>query len=111
MKKELIKYDDFDKLDLRVGEIKTAVNLEKSKKLLLLTVDFGEDYGIVEILAGIALSYTPEQLVGNKYIFVANLEPRPMMGKVSNGMMLAGGDEITYLTQVSAEIPNGVQLH
>jgi len=111
MKKELIKYDDFDKLDLRVGEIKTAVNLEKSKKLLLLTVDFGEDYGTVEILAGIALSYTPEQLIGNKYIFVANLEPRPMMGKVSNGMMLAGGEEITHLTQVSADIPSGTQLH
>lgn len=111
MKKELINYDDFDKLDLRVGEIKNAENLEKSKKLLLLTVDLGEDYGIVEILAGIALSYTPEQLVGNKYIFVANLAPRPMMGKVSNGMMLAGGEETTHLTQVSADIPNGAQLH
>ena len=111
MKKELIKYDDFDKLDLRVGEIKTAINLEKSQKLLLLTVDLGEEYGTVEILAGIALQYTPEQLIGNKYIFVANLEPRPMMGKVSNGMMLAGGDETVYLTQVSADIPNGTPLH
>lgn len=111
MKKELIKYDDFDKLDLRVGEIKTAVNVEKSKKLLLLTVDFGEDYGVVEILAGIALSYTPEQLIGNKYLFVANLEPRPMMGKVSNGMMLAGGEETVYLIQVSADIPGGTPLH
>ena len=111
MKKELVKYEDFDRLDLRVGEVKTAENLEKSKKLLLLTVDFGEDYGVVEILAGIALSYTPEQLIGNKYIFIANLEPRPMMGKVSNGMMLAGGEETVYLTQVSSDIPNGTQLH
>lgn len=111
MKKELVNYDDFDKLDLRIGEVKTAENLEKSKKLLLLTVDFGEDYGMVEILTGIALQYTSEQLTGNKYIFVANLEPRPMMGKISNGMMLAGGEETTYLTQVSADIPNGTQLH
>lgn len=111
MKKELVKYEDFDKLDLRVGEIKSAENLEKSKKLLLLTVDLGEDYGVVEILAGIALSYTSEQLVGNKYIFIANLEPRPMMGKVSSGMMLAGGGETTYLTQVSSNIPSGTQLH
>ncbi len=111
MKKDYINYEQFDKLDLRVGEVKTAVNLEKSKKLLLLTVDFGTDYGIVEILAGIALSYTPEQLIGNKYIFIANLEPRPMMGKVSNGMMLAGGEEIIYLTQVSSSIPSGTSLH
>jgi len=111
MKKDFVDYEQFSALDLRVGEVKTAINIEKSKKLLCLTVDFGEDYGVVEILAGIALQYTPEQLVGNKYIFIANLNPRQMMGKTSNGMMLAGGEETIYLTQVSSDIPNGTSLH
>ena len=83
MKKDTIAFTDFNKLDLRVGEVKEASLLEGSKKLILLKVDLGEDYGIVEILSGLAEFYQPDELIGNKYIFLANLEPKKIMGKNS----------------------------
>ena len=88
MKKDVIVFSDFNKLDLRVGEVKNASLLEGSKKLITLQVDLGEDYGVVEILSGLAEFYKPEDLIGNKYIVLANLEPKKMMGKDSNGMIL-----------------------
>ena len=89
MKKPIAEFEDFAKLDIRVGHIKEVVAMEKSQKLLSLTVDLGEDYGTVTILSGIAQYYTPEQLTGKKTFFIANLAPRPMMGLVSNGMLMA----------------------
>ncbi len=89
MKKQNCTYSDFQKLDLRVGEIKEAQHLEGSKNLLVLHVDFGTDYGVVEILSGIAREYKPEKLIGNKYLFIANLEPKKLMGRFSNGMIFA----------------------
>jgi methionyl-tRNA synthetase len=89
MKKTVVEFEDFAKLDIRVGLIKKVVAIEKSQKLLNLTVDLGEDYGTVTILSGIAQHYTPEQLTGKKTFFIANLAPRPMMGLVSNGMLMA----------------------
>ena len=88
MKKDLIAFPDFNKLDLRVGEVKEASLLEGSKKLIIMKIDLGEDYGIVEILSGLAEFYAPVDLIGNKYIVLANLEPKKMMGKDSNGMIL-----------------------
>ncbi|NTU74161.1 hypothetical protein HGB07_08550 [Candidatus Roizmanbacteria bacterium] len=108
MKKSLITYDDFDKLDIRIGEIKEAAPVEKSTKLLSLMVDFGEDYGVVEILSGIAQYYTPDELVGKKIPFIANLEPRKMMGKFSNGMiMCADTEEKPTLFDIVSGVPNG----
>lgn len=92
MKKDTIAFPDFAKLDLRVGEVKEASLLEGSKKLIVLKVDLGEDYGIVEILSGLAEFYAPDDLVGNKYIVLANLEPKQMMGRDSNGMILVADD-------------------
>lgn len=89
MKKDNIAFGDFMKLDLRVGLVVKAQPLEASQKLIELTVDLGEDYGTVTILAGIRQFYEPEQLQGKKFVFVANLDPKPMAGSVSNGMMLA----------------------
>lgn len=89
MKKAVIQYSDFQKLDIRAGEIKEASRLEGSRNLLQLKVDLGEDYGIVEILSGIANEYKPENLVGKKFPFLANLEPKKMLGKYSNGMIFA----------------------
>lgn len=88
MKKPLIEFADFLKLDARVGEIKTATKVETSNKLLEVTVDLGEEYGVVTILSGIAKHYTPESLIGKKVPVVANLAPKPMAGKVSNGFIL-----------------------
>lgn len=88
MKKDIISFPDFAKLDFRVGEVLEASLLEGSKKLIILKVDLGEDYGTVEILSGLAPIYIPSDLQGNKYIVLANLEPKQMMGRNSNGMIL-----------------------
>lgn len=89
MKKPIISYDDFAKLDIRVGLVKTAEEVEGSQKLLRLTVDFGEDYGVVTILSGIKPWYQAAELAGRKFLFLANMEPKKLMGELSNGMILA----------------------
>lgn len=111
MKKPNCSYADFSKLDLRIGEIKNAAKLEGSEKLLVLLVDFGEDYGMVEILSGIAKLYAPEKLIGNKYLFIANLEPRKLMGRFSNGMIFATDTSPKFqLIKVPKKLKNGTAL-
>ena len=78
---------DFDKLDLRVGQVLEAAPVPKSKKLLKLLVDLGSEKRT--IVSGIALTYEPEQLIGKKFIVVANLAPATLMGIESQGMILA----------------------
>lgn len=94
-KPELISIDDFARLDLRVGEIKEAEKVEKSKKLIKLKVDIGTETR--QVVAGIASCYTAEDLVGKKIILVANLKPAKLMGIESQGMILAAnsGEKIT----------------
>ncbi|KAA3647383.1 MAG: methionine--tRNA ligase [Bacteroidetes bacterium] len=84
--KEFISFDDFMKLDIRVGEIKTAIPVKKSDKLLQLEVDLGNE--VRTILSGIAKAYSPEELVGKQVQVLCNLPPRKMMGIESNGMIL-----------------------
>jgi methionyl-tRNA synthetase len=111
MKKDLIQYPDFQKLDIRIGEVKSAEHLEGSNKLLKLMVDLGPDYGEVQILSGIAKEYEPETLIGKKYPFIANLEPKPMMGTTSNGMICAADVEgKAVLIPVDSSIPNGTLI-
>jgi len=93
MIKETIKFDDFMKLDIRVGEVIDAKDFEESEKLLELTVDLGDDYGEKTIFAGIKKWYSSEEIKGKKMLFLANLEHRKMMGRESQGMMLAVDDE------------------
>ena len=90
--KPLINYDDFAKLDLRVGKITHCEEKEGSEKLLRLKVDFGEE-GERNILSGIKQWYSPADLIGKSYIFVLNLEPRKMMGEYSEAMILAAEGE------------------
>jgi methionine--tRNA ligase beta chain len=86
-----ITYDQFSSVDLRVGFVKTAIKVPKKDKLLQLEVDVGEDKPRT-IIAGLALTFTPEQLVGQRVIVVANLAPRDFgKGLVSHGMLLATG--------------------
>ena len=87
----LISYDDFAKIQLRVGQILTAERVEKSEKLVKLSVDLGEPEPR-QIIAGIGKRYAPDELVGRKIAVVANLKPAKLMGQVSNGMLLAGSD-------------------
>ena len=88
----LIEYDDFMKVDLRVAVVQAAEKVEKSKKLLKLTVDAGEAKPR-QIVAGISEHYAPEDLVGKRVIIVANLKPRKLMGLESQGMLLAASDD------------------
>ena len=88
---ELISYDDFMKVDLRVAKIVEAERVPKSKKLMKLLVDTGTEQRT--IVAGIAEAYEPEALVGRTITIVANLKPAKLMGIESNGMVLAGSEE------------------
>ena len=86
-----ITIEDFAKVQLKIGEIKTADRVEGATKLLRLTVDIGEETPR-QILAGIAESYAPETLVGRKIVVVANLAPRKLRGFESQGMLMAATD-------------------
>ncbi len=89
---EPISIDDFKKVEIRIGEIKSAEKIEGSDKLLKLKVNFGSEER--QVLSGIAAYFpNPEELVGKKCPFVTNLAPRMMMGLESQAMILAtGGD-------------------
>jgi methionine--tRNA ligase beta chain len=83
----MISFEDFQKIDLRVGKIIKVEKIEGSEKLLKLKVDLGKE--VRQIVAGIAKFYKPEDLVGKEIIVVANLEPKKLMGLESQGMLLA----------------------
>ncbi len=91
--KPTITYEDFDKLDLRVGKVTAAEAPEWSQKLLQFTVDFGSEIGEKIILSGIKQWYAPEEFVGNLYVFVVNLAERKMGPGVSQGMMIMADGE------------------
>lgn len=89
---EKIKYEDWRKVEIKIGQILSAERIEKSEKLLKLSVNFNEPAGPRQIVSGIA-KFFPDiaVLVGKKCAFVTNLEPKPLMGLESNGMILAVG--------------------
>lgn len=107
--KPVIPFDDFAKLDLRIGKIIQCVKKEGSEKLLRLTVDFGIE-GQRTILSGIAPFYDPEQLTGKQFVFVINLEPRRLMGEESNGMILAADGDKPELLQTDSAVENGAAV-
>jgi len=82
--------DDFMKIDLRTGKIIEAEKIKKSKKLLKLKVDIGSE--VRQVVAGIAESYEPDQLINRTIILVANLKPAKLMGIESQGMLLAANN-------------------
>ncbi len=86
-----ISFDDFAKLDLRVGTIRSAEKVEKADKLLKLSVDIGEASPRT-VISGIAQHFAPEQVIGQQVVLVANLEPRKMRGVESQGMVLMAED-------------------
>ncbi len=85
--KPTIEYDDFAKLDLRIGKVVEVGTHPNADKLLVLKVDLGGE--IRQILAGIRAFYSPEALLGREIVVVANLAPRKMRGLESQGMLLA----------------------
>ena len=104
--KESIEFQDVSKLDLRVATVLEAVNIPKSKKLLKLTVDLGFEKRT--IVAGIALSYLPGDIIGKKIVVVANLKPAILMGVESQGMVLAGSDRLKLEVLAIQDLPNGI---
>jgi methionyl-tRNA synthetase len=97
-KMELITFDDFKKLDLRVAKVLSAAPVEKTDKLMRIQIDLGTEKR--QIVAGIAKAYKPEDLVGKSIAVVANLQPAVIRGVESNGMLLAASkaDEVVVLT-------------
>lgn len=106
---ETISYEDFSKLDIRVGTIKEAKPHPDADKLIILTIDEGEKQR--QLVAGIKESYKEEELIGKKIVFLANLEPKKLRGELSQGMILAAvdGNNISLLT-VDKDIPNNAKV-
>ena len=90
--KEWFAFDDFQKMELKVGHIKTCRKLEKSTKLLCSEVDLGEGR-FRSIISGAAEFYTPEELTNRRVLVVANLKPVKLMGEISEGMILFSDDK------------------
>ncbi|MEY3646885.1 MAG: Methionine--tRNA ligase [Bacteroidota bacterium] len=108
--KEIIDFDSFAKMDIRIGQITAAEKVEKSKKLLKLTVNDGiKDR---TILSGIAEHFEPTAIVGKQVSFLANLAPRKIMGQESEGMILMAEDADGSLAfiQPSKEVWNGASI-
>lgn len=104
--KDTIHYEDFAKLDLRMGKVLAVEVPEWSEKLIQLTVDFGEEIGQRTIMAGIKAWYEPADLEGKTLVFVVNLAERKMGQGVSQGMMLAAdGDKPLPLTVLESVEP------
>ena len=108
---ELITYDEFAKIDLRIAQILAAEKVEKSEKLIKLQVSVG-DLGERQIVAGIAKRYQAEELVGRKIIIVANLKPAKLMGLESQGMLLAAddGQGLLELASIDPLMPAGAKV-
>ena len=106
-----ISIDDFLKVELRVGQVKVAEKVKGADKLLRLEVDIGTE--VRQVVAGIAVAYQPESLVGRKVVIVANLQPRKLRGLESNGMIVAasvGEDGSPVLASFLEDVPIGAKL-
>lgn len=111
--KDTIVYDDFAKLDIRIGTVKEATIPEGSNKLIRQVVDFGEELGEKVIFSGIKEWYSPEEMVGKQLPYVVNLEPRKMMGEESQGMLMAAGSQAqnrAVLLEPDKEVEPGTPL-
>lgn len=106
----MITFDDFIKVELKVGTILTAEEVAGSEKLIKCMVDLGEE-APRQILAGVKQWYKPEDLAGKQVVVAANLEPRMMMGLESQGMMLAAGDEKPVFLKPAKKLSPGAKIH
>ena len=105
-----ISFDDFAKLDIRVGTVVAVEKVENADKLLKCTIDFGE-FGTRTIVSGISEWKQPEDLVGKQLPYVVNLAPRMLRGVESQGMLIAASDEhgVALLAPERA-VPPGTKL-
>jgi methionyl-tRNA synthetase len=104
--KDIIEYDDFAKLEMRIAKVLHAEKIKKSKKLLKVSVEIGGEKRTV--VAGIAEHYEPENIIGKKVVILVNLLPRKVMGIESQGMILAASDgEILSIVTPEKDVPTG----
>ena len=109
--KELISYDDFAKMDIRIGTILEAEKMPKADKLLILKVDTGIDQRT--IVSGIAQSFAPEEIIGKKVTVLVNLAPRKLRGVESQGMILMvenSEGKYTFINPDAERIANGTEV-
>ncbi|NMB42409.1 MAG: methionine--tRNA ligase [Firmicutes bacterium] len=105
-----VSIEEFARLEVRVGEIVSAEPVPKTDKLLKLEVNLGQEKR--QVVAGIALHYTPQELIGKKVLFLANLKPAKIRGLLSEGMILAATDPAgkVVLTAVDGDVPAGSKI-
>ncbi len=109
LEKPMIQYDDFTKLDLRVGTIKTAEKVKKADRLLHITLEVGDE--IRDVVSGIAEHYAPEDIIGKQVTYLANLAPRKLRGIESSGMILMAEDtdgKLVFVSPDEATTPGSV---
>lgn len=107
-----ITWEEFSKVEFRIGEILEAINVEKSEKLIRMVVDLGE-MGQKVVFSGIRKYYSPTVLVGKKTVFVVNMIPKKMMGEESGVMIFAAEDEINdkvSILTLEKDLPNGSRV-
>jgi methionine--tRNA ligase beta chain len=104
-----IIFEDFKKVEIRMGKITAAEKVADADRLLKLQVDFGEFQR--QIISGIAESFTPEEMIGKTLPFIINLEYRKFKGEESQGMLMAidAGDK-TVLLEPASEVPAGTEV-
>ncbi|AEC51716.1 putative tRNA-binding protein [Pyrococcus sp. NA2] len=107
---ELYDVEEFWKFEMRVGLVKKAEKIKRTRKLIKLVVDFGNEERT--IVTGIADQYSPEDLEGKKFIFVLNLKPKKFSGVESQGMLIVAETEDgkVYLIPVPDEVPIGAKV-
>ncbi|MFA5998357.1 MAG: hypothetical protein WC814_03180 [Candidatus Paceibacterota bacterium] len=113
MDKPRISIEEFSKIEVKVGTVRSAERVPETDKLLRLTVDFNEDTGPRQIVSGIAAYVAdPETLVDRQLAFVTNLAPRTIRGLESNGMLFAVGvDESFAFLTPDRTVPPGTSAH
>ncbi len=106
---DTITFEEFKKVEIRIGKVLSAEKVENADKLLKLQVDFGEFQR--QIISGIAQSFTPEELVGKKLPFIVNLEYRKFKGEESQGMLMAiDVPDKTVLLVPEEHVPEGTEV-
>lgn len=107
---DTITIDEFGKVEIRVGEVIQAINVEESEKLIRFTVNFGDDDTRMIFTGVRTYGYTPDFFLNKKFLFVTNLEPKKIMSEESQGMILAvdGADKPVFVE--CADLPLGSKV-
>lgn len=105
-----VTFEEFKRVEIRIGKILSVEKVEKADKLLKLEVDFGSEVGKRQIVSGIAEFFKPDELKGKKLPFIVNLEPRKFKGVESQGMLMAVAGEKPILLLPSEDVDAGSEI-